>query len=37
MADKFSITIARQCGSPGRSVAKKIAEKLGFVISSQQL
>ena len=30
MAENFSITIARQCGSHGRSVAKKIAEKLGI-------
>ncbi len=37
MAEKFSITIARQCGSHGRSVAKKIAEKLGIDYYDREL
>ncbi|MBE6895471.1 MAG: cytidylate kinase-like family protein [Ruminococcaceae bacterium] len=37
MAEKFSITIARQCGSHGRSVAKKIAEKLGIDYYDKEL
>ncbi|MBQ6052588.1 MAG: cytidylate kinase-like family protein [Clostridia bacterium] len=37
MAELFSITIARQCGSHGRSVAKKIAEKLGIDYYDREL
>ncbi len=37
MAELFSITIARQCGSHGRSVAKRIAEKLGIDYYDREL
>lgn len=37
MTERFSITVSRQCGSHGRTVAKKIAERLGIDYYDREL